>query len=72
MFNIRNAFAIKYSWLNFIFNYKSYTITEMESLDIKKFVNGIFAKKGLPAVKNFPQEFADGSKFNLKKIILKD
>lgn len=44
----------------------------MESLDIKKFVNGIFAKKGLPAVKNFPQEFADGSKFNLKKIILKD
>jgi hypothetical protein len=34
----------------------------MESLDIKKLVNNIFVKKGLPPVKNFPQEFADGSK----------
>lgn len=35
----------------------------VESVDIKKFVNEIFAKKGHPAVKNFPQEFADGSKY---------
>jgi len=34
----------------------------MESLDIKKFVNSIFVKKGLPPVKNFAAEFADGSK----------
>jgi hypothetical protein len=34
----------------------------MESLDIKKFVNSIFVKKGLSPVKNFPAEFADGSK----------
>lgn len=35
----------------------------VESVDIKKFVNEIFAKKGLPKVTNFPAEFADGSKF---------
>jgi hypothetical protein len=34
----------------------------VESVDIKKFINEIFVKKGLTAVKNFPQEFADGSK----------
>ena len=34
----------------------------VETLDIKKFVNGIFTKKGFPAVKNFPDEFSDGSK----------
>ena len=32
------------------------------ALDIKQFVNQIFAQKGLPKVKNFPAEFADGSK----------
>ncbi len=35
----------------------------VEALDIKKFVNGIFAKKGFPPVKNFADEFSDGSKF---------
>lgn len=35
----------------------------MEAIDIKKFVNGIFTKKGLPAVKNFAAEFSDGSKY---------
>ena len=34
----------------------------VEALDIKKFVNGIFAKKGFPPVKNFADEFSDGSK----------
>lgn len=34
----------------------------VESIDIKKFVNEIFAKKGFPPVKNFPDEFSDGSK----------
>ena len=34
----------------------------MENSDIKKFVNSIFEKKGLPKVKNFPLEFSDGSK----------
>ncbi len=38
----------------------------MESLDIKKFVNGIFAKKGFPAVKNFPMEFSDGSNSHIQ------
>ena len=33
------------------------------TLDIKQFVNKIFTQKGLPKVKNFPAEFADGSKF---------
>lgn len=33
------------------------------SLDIKKFVNNIFIKKGVPPVKNFASEFADGSKY---------
>lgn len=37
----------------------------VETLDIKKFVNQIFTKKGFPAVKNFPAEFADGSKYLL-------
>ena len=31
-------------------------------LDIKKLVNQIFARKGIPDIKNFPKEFADGSK----------
>lgn len=30
-------------------------------VDIKKLVNEIFATKGLPGVKNFAKEFADGS-----------
>jgi hypothetical protein len=30
-------------------------------VDIKKFVNKIFAQKGYPEVKNFPKEFADAS-----------
>lgn len=34
----------------------------VEPVDIKKFVNEIFAKKGIPAVKNFAKEFSDGSK----------
>jgi hypothetical protein len=33
------------------------------SIDIKKLVNEIFAKKGAPKVENFAKEFADGSKF---------
>lgn len=33
----------------------------VEALDIKKFVNEILGKKGVPAVKNFAKEFADGS-----------
>ncbi len=39
----------------------------VEAVDIKKFVNDILAKKGIPPVKNFAKEFADGSKtsFNL-------
>ena len=36
----------------------------VEAIDIKKFVNGIFAKKGQPPVKNFADEFSDGSKSN--------
>lgn len=32
------------------------------TLDVKKFVNEIFARKGIPPVKNFAKEFADGSK----------
>ena len=34
------------------------------TLDIKQFVNKIFVQKGLPKVKNFPAEFADGSKLS--------
>lgn len=34
----------------------------VEAIDIKKFVNEILAKKGVPAVKNFAKEFSDGSK----------
>jgi hypothetical protein len=34
----------------------------VEAIDIKKFVNEIFTKKGLPPVKNFADEFSDGSK----------
>jgi hypothetical protein len=33
----------------------------MESNDLLKFVNLIFAKKGIPAVKNLAAEFADAS-----------
>lgn len=31
-------------------------------IDIKRLVNQIFSRKGHPEVKNFPKEFADGSK----------
>jgi len=34
----------------------------VEAVDIKKFVNDILAKKGIPSVKNFAKEFSDGSK----------
>lgn len=34
----------------------------VEPVDIKRFVNEILGKKGVPAVKNFPKEFSDGSK----------
>ena len=33
----------------------------VEAVDIKKFINEIFARKGLSPVKNFAEEFADGS-----------
>lgn len=33
----------------------------MESNDLLKFINQIFNKKGLPAVKNLAAEFSDGS-----------
>jgi hypothetical protein len=32
-------------------------------IDIKKLVNQIFSRRGAPEVKNFPKEFADGSKY---------
>ena len=32
------------------------------AIDIKKFINDIFYKKGQPKVDNFAKEFADGSK----------
>ena len=35
----------------------------MESKDLKKLVNDIFAKRGKPPVKNFAKEFADGIRF---------
>jgi hypothetical protein len=31
-------------------------------IDIKKLVNQIFQRRGAPEVRNFPKEFADGSK----------
>ena len=34
---------------------------QADTVDIKKLVNKIFATKGRPKVKNFKQEFADGS-----------
>jgi len=40
----------------------------VEAVDIKKFVNDILAKKGIPSVKNFAKEFSDGSK--IKQISL--
>ena len=40
-------------------------------MDIKKFINTIFVKKGLPPVKNFPAEFADGSKFHISYFYIK-
>lgn len=36
----------------------------VEAVDIKKFVNEILGKKGIPPVKNFAKEFADGSNIN--------
>jgi len=44
---------------------------ESESVDIKKFVNGIFDKKGLPKVKNFPTEFADGCNYIINTLTYK-
>lgn len=38
------------------------------SVDIKKLVNEIFQKKGLPKVENFPKEFCDGG--NQKPMML--
>jgi hypothetical protein len=35
----------------------------VESIDIKKFVNEILAKKGVAPVKSLAKEFADGSMF---------
>ncbi len=34
----------------------------MESSDLIQFINQIFAKKGVPPVKNLAQDFSDGSK----------
>ena len=34
----------------------------METSDLVNFVNQIFAKKGVPPVKNLAVDFADGSK----------
>eukprot|EP00347_Sterkiella_histriomuscorum_P011974 403370383 len=44
----------------------------VEPVDIKKFVNEIFAKKGIPAVKNFAKEFSDGILFQSLFNILYD
>lgn len=41
------------------------TKTASDPLDIKGLVNQIFARKGSDPVKNFPKEFADGSKSKL-------
>ena len=35
----------------------------METTDLIKFINQIFAKKGVPAVKNLALDFSDGSNF---------
>ena len=35
----------------------------VQPLNIKKFINEIFATKGLPQVKNFAKEFSDGIRF---------
>ena len=35
----------------------------MNNKDFKKLVNEIFKKRGRPAVKNFAEEFSDGSMF---------
>ena len=37
----------------------------METSDLVNFINQIFAKKGVPPVKNLAQDFADGSKLSL-------
>lgn len=34
----------------------------MDDKEVKHLVNEVFVKKGLPKVKNFAAEFADGSK----------
>ena len=41
----------------------------VEAVDIKKFVNEILSRKGIPPVKNFAKEFADGSKITIKNLI---
>ncbi len=42
----------------------------VKPVDIKKLVNKIFAQKGYSEVKNFPKEFADGSK-NISSLSIK-
>ena len=37
-------------------------MTGMEDKEVKKLVNECFEKRGYPKVKNFAQEFSDGSK----------
>lgn len=41
----------------------------MESGDLLKFVNQIFAKKGIPPVKNLALDFSDGCKYTNTKFI---
>ena len=36
----------------------------MEDKEVKQLVNECFAKRGVPKVKNFASEFADGSKYS--------
>ena len=38
------------------------TRLDMEDKEVKQLVNECFAKRGVPKVKNFASEFADGSK----------
>lgn len=44
----------------------------MNNKEIKKFVNDILAQKGIPKVKNFAAEFADGILFEALFNILYD
>lgn len=40
----------------------------VEPVDIKRFVNEILGKKGVPPVKNLAKEFSDGSKTYYNRI----